>query len=169
MNKIQFTITLFLSLNFTWYQTARIRSRVSVSYLSTLLLLLMHFMASSSSSFSIHPTTFSYQLPIKLNHDNYLSWKYFILSHAKGHDLLGFLDGSRPPPTATIVLSDGSSSPNPEYIAWARQDQLLLAWLLSTISVVPQVVHCVTSSDLWKELHLRYSSQSLARGMDLKL
>jgi gag-polypeptide of LTR copia-type len=52
-----------------------------------------------------------------------------------------------------------------------RQDQLLLAWLLSTISevVVPQVVHCATAADLWQELHLRHSSQSLARVMDLKL
>jgi hypothetical protein len=41
-----------------------------------------------------------------------------------------------------------------------RQDQLLLAWLLSTISeaVVPQVVHCLTAADLWHELHTRYSS-----------
>jgi gag-polypeptide of LTR copia-type len=52
-----------------------------------------------------------------------------------------------------------------------RQDQLLLAWPLSTISeaVVPQVVHCLTAADLWHELYTRYSSQSLARVMDLNL
>jgi gag-polypeptide of LTR copia-type len=130
-------------------------------------------MASSSSSisFSIHPTAFSYQLPIKLNNDNFLSWKFLILPHARGHDLLSFLDGTRQPPPSTISLSDGSTASNPDFITWTRQDQLLLAWLLSTISeaVVPQVVHCSTASELWKELHLRYSSQSLARVMDLKL
>jgi gag-polypeptide of LTR copia-type len=125
----------------------------------------------ASSSFSIHPTSFSYQLPIKLNHDNYLFWKFLILPHARGHDLIGFLDGSRSPPPDTISLSDGSIAPNPEHVVWMRQDQLLLVWLLSTISetVVPQVVHCSTASELWKELHLHYSSQSLARVMDLKL
>jgi gag-polypeptide of LTR copia-type len=74
----------------------------------------------SSSSLSLHPTVFSYQLPTKLNHDNYLSWKFFILPHARGHDLLGFLDGSRPPPPDSISLSDGSLSPNPDFLAWTR-------------------------------------------------
>jgi gag-polypeptide of LTR copia-type len=128
-------------------------------------------MASSSSSFSIHPTAFSYQLPIKLNIDNHLSWKFLILSHARGRNLLGFLDGSRPSPSPTITLPDGSSAPNPDYLTWTRQDQLLLAWLLNTISeaVVPQVVHYLMASNLWIELHLRYSSQSLCWLMDLKL
>jgi gag-polypeptide of LTR copia-type len=94
-----------------------------------------------------------------------------ILPHARGHDLIGFLDGTRQPPSSTISLSDGSTASNPDFITWTRQYQLLLAWLLSTISeaVVPQVVHCSTASELWQELHLRYSSQSLARVMDLKL
>jgi gag-polypeptide of LTR copia-type len=52
-----------------------------------------------------------------------------------------------------------------------RQDQLLLVWLLSSVleAVVSQVIHCTTSAELWNELHLRYSSQSLARAMDLKM
>jgi gag-polypeptide of LTR copia-type len=126
--------------------------------------------SSSSISFSIHPTAFSYQLPIKLNNDNYLSWKFLILPHARGHDLLGFLDGTRQSTSATTSLSDGSTASNPDYITCIRQNQLL-AWLLNTISeaVVPQVVQCSTASELWKELHLRYSSQSLACVMDLKL
>jgi hypothetical protein len=88
----------------------------------------------SSSTFSIHPTAFSYQLPIKLTHDNYLSWKFLILPHARDHELLGFLNGSSSPPPSTITLTDGSSAPNPAYTTWIRQDQLLLAWLLSSIS-----------------------------------
>jgi gag-polypeptide of LTR copia-type len=71
----------------------------------------------SSSTFSIHPTVFSYKLPIKLTHDNYLSWKFLILPYARGHKLLGFLDGSISPPPSTITLTDGSSAPNPAYTA----------------------------------------------------
>jgi hypothetical protein len=39
--------------------------------------------------------TFSYQIPLKVNHDNYLSWKYFVLPRVLGHDLLDFLDGDQ--------------------------------------------------------------------------
>jgi gag-polypeptide of LTR copia-type len=88
---------------------------------------------------------FSYQIPIKLNHENYLSWKFLVLPHVRGHDLMGFLDGSRPVPSATT-----STGVNPAYKLWFRQDQLLLAWLLSSISesIVSQVVHCSTSAEL---------------------
>jgi hypothetical protein len=95
----------------------------------------------SSTSF------FSYQLPLKLHHDNYLSWKFLVLPHVRGHDLLGHLDGSR------VAPSDSTSS---DFKIWFRQDQLLLAWLLSSISesVVSQIIHCNTSAELWNELSL---------------
>jgi gag-polypeptide of LTR copia-type len=104
-------------------------------------------MTEPSSISSVYP--FSYQLPLKLNNENYLSWKYLVLPHVRGHDLLGFLDGSQPAPSELT-----STGVNPTYKLWSRQDQLLLAWLLSSISesVVSQVVHCTTSADLWKEL-----------------
>jgi gag-polypeptide of LTR copia-type len=123
-----------------------------------------------STSFSLNTTAFSYQLPLKLTHENYLSWKFLILPHARGHDLLVYLDGTCSPPAPNISCESGSS-PNPDYLAWMRQDQLLLAWLLSFSheAVVSQVVHCTTSAELWKELHLWYSTQSLARAMDLKM
>jgi gag-polypeptide of LTR copia-type len=127
-------------------------------------------MARVTSTYS-SPIVFSYQISIKLNHENYLSWKFLILPHARGHDLLGFLDGSCPPPSSTIFISDGTTSPNPAYTSWMCQDQLLLVWLLSSISenVISQVIHRATSTDLWSELNLWYSSQSLARMMDLKM
>jgi hypothetical protein len=81
----------------------------------------------------IHPTVFSYQLSIKLNHDNSLL-AILDIPHVRGHDLIGFLDGTRLPPSDSISLIDESLVVNPDYIAWTRQDQLLLSWLLSTIS-----------------------------------
>jgi hypothetical protein len=44
-----------------------------------------------------------------------------------GHDLLGFLDGTYPPPPDTILTSAGVAIPNPDFITWMHQDQLLLA------------------------------------------
>jgi gag-polypeptide of LTR copia-type len=81
-------------------------------------------MTELSSHLATYP--FSYQLPLKLNHENYLSWKFLVLPHIHGHDLLGFLDGSKPAPLETIATGT-----NPAYQIWSHQDQLLLAWLLS--------------------------------------
>jgi hypothetical protein len=83
-------------------------------------------MPTSSSSFIFFSHCIFLQLPLKLNHDNYLSGKFFILPHARGHDLLGFLDGFILPPPSTVMCIDGSSTSNPAYTIWLRQDQLLL-------------------------------------------
>jgi gag-polypeptide of LTR copia-type len=109
---------------------------------------------------------FSYQLSLKLNHSNYLSWKYLVLPYVRGHDLLRYLDGSRPAPPEMI-----STGANPTFKIWSRHDELLLAWLLGSISesVVSQVVHCSTYVDIWRELQLRFSTQSLACVMDIKM
>jgi hypothetical protein len=77
-------------------------------------------MATASSN--LQPTTFTYQLLIQLNHDNYFSWKFLILPHAREHELIDFLDGTNPPLDATITLPDGASVPNPDYTIWHRQD-----------------------------------------------
>jgi hypothetical protein len=99
------------------------------------------FFSLFSSSYYI-----THQLLIKLTHENYSS----ILPLARGRDLLGFLDGSRSPPPSTVPGLNGDAITNPDFVLWSRKDQLLFAWLLSTISepVVSQVVHCTTSAEL---------------------
>jgi gag-polypeptide of LTR copia-type len=84
-----------------------------------------------------------------------------VLPHVHGHDLLGHLDGSHAAP------SDSTSS---DFKIWFRQDQLLLAWLLSSISesIVSQIVHCKLLLSYGMS-SLRFSSQFLACIMDLKM
>jgi gag-polypeptide of LTR copia-type len=84
-----------------------------------------HLASSSLSQFIQLP--FAYQIPIKLTDDNYLSWKFLILPHVKGHNLYDFLDGSISSPTHTLSTYNGSTISNPDYLQWSRQDQLLLA------------------------------------------
>ncbi|GAV72778.1 UBN2_3 domain-containing protein, partial [Cephalotus follicularis] len=84
-----------------------------------------------------------------------------------GYDLLSYVDGTtQPPPTQ---LDDGT--PNPAYILWHKQDQLLLSWLLSSLteSVHAQVVGLQSSHAVWKYLSSAFSSQSQARIMQLRL
>ncbi|OMO49570.1 hypothetical protein COLO4_38494 [Corchorus olitorius] len=89
------------------------------------------------------------QLPIKLNTQNYPSWRAQFNSLLLGHKLLGFVDGSNKPPPATILsTNDKETTPstvsNPEYEIWFQQDQLLLHGIISstTEGVIPFIASC---------------------------
>ncbi|GAV81757.1 UBN2_3 domain-containing protein, partial [Cephalotus follicularis] len=106
-------------------------------------------------------------LSIKLNASNYLIWRSQFLALLRGYDLLSYVDGTaKPPPTQ---FDDGSS--NPAYILWHKQDQLLLSWLLSSLteSVHAQVVGLQSSHAVWQYLSSAFSSQSQARILQLRL
>ena len=110
-------------------------------------------LVSSSSSSSISnsslPSSISHQLPIKLSSHNYLLWRAQILSLLNSHDLTKFIDGSYPAPPKLI-----DEQPNPAYALWFRQDQLVLSWIIGSISetFVAQVVSASTSHLAWSKL-----------------
>ena len=60
---------------------------------------------------------------------------------------------------------------NQEYTLWHRQDQLLLSWLLLSISegVLAQVIGCSTSSEVWITLEKLFASQSKTRILQLHI
>ncbi|KAJ4758161.1 polyprotein [Rhynchospora pubera] len=110
-------------------------------------------------------------LPIhtKLSRNNFLAWKSQIepLLHAYG--LGDFLVSPHPPPVST-ASSSGVMQQNPSYLAWYKQDQMILAWIRASLSeqVLAQVVSCATSGDLWHHLSQSFSATSRARLTDLK-
>ncbi|GAV73897.1 UBN2_3 domain-containing protein [Cephalotus follicularis] len=125
-------------------------------------------MSSSTSSDSSSPqaiiqppvANIHHFLSIKLNASNYLIWRSQFLALLRGYDLLSYVDGT---------LDDGS--PKPAYILWHKQDQLLLSWLLSSLteSVHAQVVGLESSHAVWQYLSSAFSSQSQTRIMQLRL
>ncbi|KAI9185666.1 hypothetical protein LWI28_009391 [Acer negundo] len=54
---------------------------------------------------------------------------------------------------------------------WEQQDQILLCWLLSSISqgILPELVGCSTASEVWSTVERIFSSHSGANLMQLKL
>jgi hypothetical protein len=99
---------------------------------------------SSSSSVaisSILPTQLHHFITIKLTQDNYLLWRAQLIPYLRGQNLFGYLDGSVPCPAITIPNSS-THIPNPEYIHWSQQDQIILSALLSSLteSLLTQVV-----------------------------
>jgi gag-polypeptide of LTR copia-type len=89
----------------------------------------------------------------------------------RGHGLISFIDGSQDPPPPTIDSSDGITSLNLAFSNWHKQDQLVLAWIFNSLSpsILAQVINCETSRQLWIEINQMYTSQSMARVLELKL
>jgi len=120
---------------------------------------------------SDQPIQFSHQINTTLTNDNYLIWKSQILPVLRGHGLISFIEESALVPAETITTAAGTVQPNPAFDRWQKQDQLLLAWLFNSLSspILAQVLNCATASKLWLKLQQIYTSQSLAKILELKL
>lgn len=96
----------------------------------------------------------------KLTRSNFPQWLSLVSAILNGHDLLGFVDGSKPPPPTS----------NTEYRIWFRQDQLVYAFLQGSLTdeVAPYITSYTSSVDAWKGLHSIFASKSRSRVMQLK-
>ncbi|KAL5758948.1 hypothetical protein ACOSP7_021559 [Xanthoceras sorbifolium] len=117
----------------------------------------------------------NFNIPIKLNRDNYIYWKALIMPVIRAIEFKDFIIGKRICPSKFVeVLSfngvDKEITFNPDFSAWKRCDQFLLGWLLSTISenLIEEVTECVTSIDAWKTLASMFSQQFMAKLLQLK-
>ena len=115
----------------------------------------------------------SHPISLKLSDDNFLMWRQQVLATIRGYGLEPFLDGSVSVPSQFVTADATSTSvqPNPAFLAWHRQDQLLSSWLLASLSESSMVlvVGLTTSKDIWNALSTRYASQSKAKVMQYKL
>lgn len=71
---------------------------------------------------------------VKLEDENYLTWKQQILIASRGYGLEYFIIGGSSIPPQFIDGEAGTQIYNPTVVAYQRQDQLLTSWLLSFIS-----------------------------------
>ena len=80
--------------------------------------------SSNSSNLPLVAINTSNQLPYKLTHSNYPSWRATFLTILIGYDLMGYLDGTiKCPPTSAATFSSPAIAC---YAHWLRHDQLLL-------------------------------------------
>ncbi|KAL5744767.1 hypothetical protein ACOSP7_027634 [Xanthoceras sorbifolium] len=106
-------------------------------------------------------------LTVKLDNFNFLLWRQQVLAAIKGNRLSSFIDPAVQPPDRFNI--DGSV--NEEFLDWEQQDQILLVWMLSSITqeLLPEFVGCLTTCEAWKSIEQLFSSQSKANIMQLKL
>ena len=111
-------------------------------------------------------------LNIKLDKGNFLVWRSQFLPILKLHDLEGLVDGTSLCPTKFLPSSTSNAIPtlNPDYIKWMKMDQMLLCWLISSLTepVLAHVVGLTTSREVWCSLERIFSSSSRARVQQLK-
>src|ERR1044072_1249190 len=121
--------------------------------------------SSSREGDSSSTSSFSHQLSIKLSEKNFSSWKQQIEGVLRGRDLYRFVQN---PIIPQKFLTDDDrilENVNPLYRDWEKQDSLLFSWMLSSISesILPMVVTCSQSWQLWEELHSFFYEQSKAQ------
>lgn len=109
------------------------------------------------------------QLSIKLDGENYPAWRIQFSALLTGFDLYGYVDGSTTCPTKTLVAGN-TTTPNPAFSHWVRQDQLILHGIVSSVTatVVTHLGTVKTSQQTWDILKTMYAGRSRVRVVALK-
>ena len=89
-------------------------------------------MAATTASPSVNQ--FSTPIFLKLAEDNFLLWKQQILATLDGLLLSKYLDGSQLPPYFLPLTEGKSSKINPDFLFYRQQDNLIVAWMLASMS-----------------------------------
>ncbi|KAJ3708372.1 hypothetical protein LUZ61_012077 [Rhynchospora tenuis] len=110
-------------------------------------------------------------LPVhtKLSRSNFLAWRSQVEPLLHEYGLISFITSPPPSPSA-INPATGQLQMHPDYLCWYKQDQMVLAWLRTSLSeqILAQVVSYSNSFDLWRYLTQSYSATSRARLTELK-
>ncbi|KAL5742005.1 hypothetical protein ACOSP7_028737 [Xanthoceras sorbifolium] len=95
----------------------------------------------------------NFNLPIKLDDNNFIYWKTQILPVVRAFDHKDFIFSSTTCPAKFVMEVDEESGNsvqryNDEYLIWKKIDQLLVSWLMSTLSesILGRVTQYVTTA-----------------------
>lgn len=119
---------------------------------------------SSNNPFSTNsstPININHFVSLKLDRQNFLLWRAQFLPLLRGYELEGYVSGALPCPPK--FLSSTNTTINPNYITWQKQDNILLGWILSSLTEL--VLALSTSTSVWQALDHMFASKSRARIM----
>jgi hypothetical protein len=111
----------------------------------------------------------SSQFSLKLTPHNYPTWHAQTTPILRGHNLMGYVDGTLTPPAKTIQ-QDGKEINNPDDEFWCCQDQLILAAIFSSthFSVMHTIANAETSAAAWAKFQTSFANKSAARVLSLR-
>ncbi|KAF7831318.1 Retrovirus-related Pol polyprotein from transposon TNT 1-94 [Senna tora] len=113
---------------------------------------------------------FPQPLSTKLDDLNFLIWRLQVVTIVNGYDLYNFLLGGKHIPSQFLSTEDELlNRPNPDYFNWKRQDQVLMSWMLMSMSdgMVSRMVRCRHSHDVWSTVATYFANQTQARHRQL--
>lgn len=140
-----------------WYQSIGDSSKIALVFF--LFFLIAKVMVSNrpttdaaNSSYSV--VKIKTTAVVKLDENNFFSWKSHTLANLCGYELLDYIE-------SPVNESDSHA---------VKQDQLLLGWLFSALSpsILSQVAAYVTSYDVWKALQNLYNTKSRSHELHLQ-
>ncbi|KAL5779198.1 hypothetical protein ACOSQ2_009935 [Xanthoceras sorbifolium] len=121
------------------------------------------------------PKNLNFNLPIKLDDNNFIYWKMQIIPVVKAFNLEYFIFGATTCPSKFVDSIDDESGEriqtyNDDYLTWKKIDQLLMSWLMSTLgeSILGRLTQYITSCEVWNTVRSMFSQQSMARIMHLR-
>uniref|UniRef100_A0A803P919 Reverse transcriptase Ty1/copia-type domain-containing protein n=1 Tax=Cannabis sativa TaxID=3483 RepID=A0A803P919_CANSA len=85
--------------------------------------------------------------------------KQQVLAAIRGNRLLKFIQDEAPPQQFLSDVDRASSTYNHEFLDWDVSDQLLVSWLLSsmTVSLLTRMVGCHTARQIWANLEKHFT------------
>uniref|UniRef100_A0A2N9FTL3 Retrotransposon Copia-like N-terminal domain-containing protein n=1 Tax=Fagus sylvatica TaxID=28930 RepID=A0A2N9FTL3_FAGSY len=109
---------------------------------------------------------------IKLDHSNYLMWKFQITGILDAYSLLDHLEDPTPCPSQFLFSHSETETQevNPLYTQWRARDKALFSLISSTLSpsAISLVMGQTSASGIWKILVNRYTSVSRSNIVNLK-
>jgi hypothetical protein len=109
---------------------------------------------------------------IKLDHSNYLMWKFQITGILDAYSLLDHLEDPTPCPPKFLFSHPETETQevNPLYTQWRARDKALFSLISSTLSpsAISLVMGQTSASGIWKILVNRYTSVSRSNIVNLK-
>ncbi|WJX96151.1 hypothetical protein P8452_77393 [Trifolium repens] len=112
----------------------------------------------------------THALTIKLDEKNFLLWNQQINGVITAHNLHRFVVNPEIPLQYASVADRLEGKNSDEYQKWLFKDQTLFTWLLSTISdsVLPRVLNCKHSYEVWDTIHTYFNSVLKSRARQLR-
>jgi hypothetical protein len=108
---------------------------------------------------------------VKLDHTNFLTWKFQITSILDAYSLLDCIDGTVSSPVKFLHREDGTESVNPDFLSWKARDKALISLLSVTLSpsALSLVIGQTSAQGIWTVLEQRYTAISRSNVVSLKM
>jgi hypothetical protein len=109
---------------------------------------------------------------VKLDHTNYLMWKFQITGILDAYSLLDHIEDPIPCPCKFLLSETGAVTQeiNPIFLQWKARDKALFSLISATLSpsAISLVMGQTTASGIWKIIVNRYTSVSRSSIVNLK-